>query len=571
MANPTGDQPTVARPHRRWLNLAYTGVIVAAGWFAFAPALHGDWVWDAIEVVENPLLRNAHGLWNIWFNPVGLYDYYPVKSSIQWLEWQLWGNDTFGYHLVNLGLHLASALLLWRVLRKLGVSWAWLGGLLFTVHPLAVESVGWISELKNALALPPLLAAFSCYLDYDVRGRSRDLVAAVLLFFVAMLCKTSAVMFPVTLLLHGWWKRGRIGAATWKASVPFFALSLILGLVTIWFQRHRAFGDAANEIAALGGAWSRLAVAGPALAFYFAKGLLPLNLMPIYPQWSVAPPTAAHFLPWVALALITFWFWRRRATWGRHALFGGGWFLLHLLPTLGFITMAFHRLAWVSDHLAYASLPGLAGLAAAGGGTLVARLTGFKRTLALAGAGAVLAFCAGQSHGYAGIFRSEEAFWTYAAARNPGAWLAHYNLAQVLFKRGLLAEAIGHYRQAVEIRPEFADAQCSLGIALLYEDQRIEAARHLEAALRARPAMVAAHGALANVLAAQGRIEEAAPHYAAAARLKPADADIQFNWGNALLQAGRFSEAADHLREAVRLNPADTQARAALDETLRHP
>jgi Flp pilus assembly protein TadD len=570
MADSIGGTSSAARARRRWFNLGLAGVIVAAGWYVFSPALPGDWLWDdTLEVAENPVLRDAHGLWKIWFDPVGLYDYYPIKSSVQWLQWQLWGNDTFGYHLTSLGLHLVSALLFWQVLRKLGVRWAWLGGLLFTVHPLVVESVAWIAEMKNTLALPPLLAALSCWLDYDARRRSRDLVCAVALFLVAMLCKTSAVMFPLTLLLQAWWKRGRIGAADGKAAAPFFAISLVLGLVTVWFQHHRALAGFAAELASPGGFWSRCAVAGMALAFYFSKSVLPAGLMPIYPRWEVSPPSPAQFLPWVVLGVVVLTFWRHRATCGRHALFGSGWFLLHLVPVLGFITMAFQRLAWVSDHLAYVALPGLIGLAVAGGGTMVDRLAGFKRTLALMGAGVVLALFAYQSHGYARIFRSEETFWTCAVARNPTAWLAHYNLGQKLFKEGRLTEAIRHYQQAAQIRPDFADAQCSLGIALLLADRRGEAITHLEAALRARPDMADAHVALANVLAANGRIEEARPHYAEAARLKPSEADIQFNWGNALLQAGQFGEAADHLREAVRLNPADAQARAALDEALR--
>ena len=544
--------------------------MVAAGWFACAPALRGDWVWDdTIEVVENPLLRDGPGLWNIWFNPHGLFDYYPVKSSVQWLQWQLWGTNPFGYHLTSLGLHLAGALLFWRVLRKLGVRWAWLGGLLFAVHPLTVESVAWVSELKNTLALPPLLAAFSCYLDYDARQRTRNLVGAALLFLIAMLCKTSAVMFPVTLLLYAWWKRGRIGLADWKASAPFFAISLVLGLVTVWFQHHRAFGTAAAELDALGGVWSRLAVAGPALFFYFARSVLPVNLAPIYPQWPVAPPTAVQFLPWAGLAVALLWCWRCRGTWGRHALFGCGWFVLHLAPFLGFTTMALHRFTWVSDHLVYVPLLGLVGLAAAAAGTAWGHNGPAPRCWAVGAALALGAGLAWSSHLYAATFRNEETLWTCTVRRNPLAWYAHYNLGQVLFKQRRLHEAILHFRRAAEIRPNFADAQCSLGIALLYADRSAEAIQHLEAALRARPDLAEAHGALANVLAAGGRLDEAQAHYAAAARSKPTDADLQFNWGNALLQAGRSAEAADHLREAVRLNPADAQARAALDEALR--
>src|SRR5208282_5206056 len=100
-----------------------------------------------IEIPNNPALRSAAGLESIWFAPK-TNDYYPVKTTVQWVQWHLWGDDTFGYHLTNIGLNILSALLFWRVLSRLGVRHGWVGGLLWAVHPLNVESVAWVDELK---------------------------------------------------------------------------------------------------------------------------------------------------------------------------------------------------------------------------------------------------------------------------------------------------------------------------------------------------------------------------------------------------------------------------------------
>ena len=570
MAVPSGGTFSPPTGPRRWTAVLRAVLIVAVGWFVFFPALHGDWVWDdVLDITGNPLLRDAHGLVKIWTDPTGLYDYYPVKYTVQWLQWHLWHNNTFGYHLTNVGLHLLSAFLVWHLLRKLGVRWAWLGGLLFTIHPLVVESVGWIAELKNTLSLPPLLAAFSCWLSFDGHRRRRDYLGALLLFVVAMLCKTSVVMFPLTLLLYAWWRRGRVGFADLKASAPFFTVSLGLGLVTIWFQHHRALTGVETALPLAGDLWTRLAGAGGILAFYFWKCVLPVGLMPVYPQWPVSAGAPWLWLPWVVLAGLVFWFWRQRATWGRHALFGTGWFLFHLAPFLGFFAISYQRFTWVMDHLAYVPLLGLIGLATAGAGVALDRLGGPARGWALAAIGILCGVLALASHRHAAIFQSDDALWTYTTQHNPGAWLAHYNLANVRMKQGRTADAIRSYEQAVQVRPDFAEAQCSLGVALLSVDRRGEAIPHLEAALRERPTMAEAHTALANVLAANGRLDEALPHYSEAARLKPADANFQFNLGNALLQSGRFQEAAIHLREAVRLDPTDAQARQALAAALR--
>jgi hypothetical protein len=160
----------------------------------------------------------------------------------------------------------------------------------FAVHPLVVESVAWIAEQKNMVSLPPLLLAMAAYVDYDERRRARDYLLTVVFFLAALLGKSSVVMFPVVLLLYAWWKRGRVSRRDCAASAVFFGLALLLGLVTVWFQQHRAI--ASGELA-LGGWLSRLAGAGLALAFYAGKCVLPVGLLPVSPRWPVIPPSPA--------------------------------------------------------------------------------------------------------------------------------------------------------------------------------------------------------------------------------------------------------------------------------------
>ena len=250
----------------------------------------------------------------IWLAPVGT-DYFPLKTTVQWAEWHLWGDHRLGYHLTSVALHLLSALLFWRLLRLLfavgggpaGTLGPWLGGLIFAIHPLAVESVAWIAELKNTLSLPFLLLAMICYVEFDAirtggaRGGVRRSPAmadppraglsggaaqrvgdnalhrywgSIGLFLAAMLSKSSVVMFPDVLLLSAWWRRGRITRREVGASAPFFALSLGLGLVTLWFQLHRAIGYDLG----IGGGLTRVAAAGRSRSlsmcgkFHLARG-----------------------------------------------------------------------------------------------------------------------------------------------------------------------------------------------------------------------------------------------------------------------------------------------------------
>jgi protein O-mannosyl-transferase len=444
----------------RWLQAA---AIILAGAWVFSPAIRGDWVWDdQAEVAQNSVLHDPAGLRKIWLAPDGA-DYFPLKTTVQWFEWHLWQDSRLGYHLASVCLHLLSALLLWRLLEKLGVRLPWLGGFIFAIHPLTVESVAWVAELKNTLSLPLLLLAMNAYVDFDRRGRRRDRLLAIVWYLASLLAKTSGAMFPVVLLLYCWWRRGRITWRDVRGSAPFLAISLGLGAVTVWFQVHRAIAGAELE---LGGFLPRLASAGLALAFYFGKCVVPIGLMPVYPRWQVIPPSPLQFLPWLGLAGVVACLWSRRATWGRHALFGLGCFVANLVPVLGFIPMAYLRFSPVADHLAYLPLVALAGLAAAGAGALYDRLARAGRELRVVslGIGAVLCgLLAVSSHGYARIFAGDEAFWTFGVRQNPDAWVGHNDLGRILAATGRSAQARDQFKEGTAAEAWDGCRACEFG------------------------------------------------------------------------------------------------------------
>ncbi|HUJ45275.1 MAG TPA: tetratricopeptide repeat protein [Opitutaceae bacterium] len=549
---------------QRWLGPAL--VIVLAGGWVFSPAIRGDWLWDDhVEVLDARDVRDPGGLARIWLAPSGP-DYFPLKTTVQWLQWRWWGDhSTLGYHLTSVGLHLLSALLVWRVLRKLGLRLAWLGGLLFAVHPVVVESVAWIAELKNTLSLPLLLLALCAWLDFDERHQPRAYLRALLLFLAAMLCKSSVVMFPVVLLLHAWWKRGRIGWRDLRAAAAFFAVSLVLGLVTVWFQHQRSIGAGALPV---GGLASRLAGAGLAAAFYLAKCVLPVGLLPVYPRWAVDPPSALQFLPWAGLAALIGWLWSRRSGWGRHALFGFGFFLLNLLPVLGLIKMSYQYISWVADHFVYLPLIGVIGLAAAGVESALDALPAPRRVLAR---GAIAALCTALAiagHRYAGVFGSEEVLWTYTVTHNPDALVARNNLAKVLVESGRIEEGIRQYEAALRIDPRNADAQGNLGNVLVQTGRLNEGIAYEEEALRLKPNDVGICGNLGGALLQAGRREEAITRYQEAAHLDPRNPRVHTNLGNALAQTGRWPEAIQEYGEAVRLQADSAEAHAGLADAL---
>ena len=334
-------------------------------------------------------------------------DYAPLSSTTLWVEWRIWGNDRIennavepnpkvrgvgaeGYHIDNVLLHGIASLLLWYVLAQIGIPGAWVAALVWAVHPVCAESVAWISERRNTLSMGLFMLTVVFWFKFQRNRRWGLYAAAVLLFLLTMLAKTSIVMLPFVLILAVWWLRKRVTASDLLEAVPFFLVSLILGIVTLYFQNARAI---AKEQVYIGNYFDRFAGACFALGFYFYKVLLPVNLNLIYQQWHMSLPhgvsdmtteqvlaklnnhesvpysllgVAKELIIGVNFAVFFYWAWLRRATWGRHAIFGIGFFTLMIAPVLGLTRMAYMRLTLVSDHFNYAPMVGIIALCVAG-------------------------------------------------------------------------------------------------------------------------------------------------------------------------------------------------------------
>ena len=135
-------------------NLAFALLLFAAVVIAYFPAIDGAPVWDDEAHLTRPELRSWHGLGRIWTDVRATQQYYPVLHSAFWLEHRLWGDNPIGYHLVNLALHTLAAALLAMLCTRLDLAGGWFAAALFALHPVAVESVAWLSEQKNTVSRP---------------------------------------------------------------------------------------------------------------------------------------------------------------------------------------------------------------------------------------------------------------------------------------------------------------------------------------------------------------------------------------------------------------------------------
>jgi tetratricopeptide (TPR) repeat protein len=533
-----------------WLAAVLALITIAV----YLPSLRGGFLWDDDDhLTENPAVNSPEGIRDIWTS-LAVSRYYPLTLSSFWLQNRLWGLDPLPYRLVTLLLHAANAILLWRLLLRLRLPGAWAAAALWAVHPLNVESVAWITELKNTQSGLFFFLGMLCFLRFEQQPRPRWYAAALGCAAAALLSKPSTVVLPVMLLGFAWWQRGRWTQADWARVTPFFALSLGMSLLTVVEQRGHIAREGTQE-------WTlsmaeRAIVAGKAVWFYAGKVLWPVNLSFIYPRWELAPHAVASWVPVTAAVAVAAGLWRARdQAWARAALFGCGCYVVALGPVLGFFDVYFFQYSFVADHFAYLASAALIALVVAAGARSV------KWREARIGAVVVaVTVLAAMSWRHGQVFHDNETLWLDTIKKNPAAFLAHNNLAVMRLVEERYEEALHHSVAALRAHPDYALAHYNLGVALEKLGRFAEAESHYRRGLELQPDNPHAHNNLGNVLAHLGRHEHAIAHYRRALELDPGLAQIRRNLGMLLVSRGRAMEAQAQFAEAIRLDPDDAHS-----------
>ncbi len=627
--------------------LMRAAVIVLACLWVYSPVCHpvhhADWLWDDDQLLTanltvqhrvSPDLNvppdDAATLAKLWFKPEGA-DYFPLSYTALWAQWPFFQMDPrtggpvqpggpsapwpTGFHMTSVVLHAIGSLLLWRLFAVMKIPGAWFGALLFAVHPVCVESVAWVSELKNTLSMPLFLLSAISYVKFDDaaeddESRWLNYGLSIVFFLLAMFAKTSVVAMPVVLLLYAWWKRGGVTVRDFVRAVPFFLISIVLGIVTIYYQHGRAIGQETiivppyfeNGLPSIKGILSRLAIAGMSTLFYIATIFWPVNLLPIYTRWEIDPPKIWQLLPIPVILGAAWWLWQNRATWGRHLIFGLGFFVLMVAPVLGFITISYMRITWAADHFIYLPMIGVIALIAAAVAGWYDRLPSGERPLLVAGAAATLGVLTWISYGLAVTWVNEDELWTHTLQHNENAWQAHNRLGAKKFARGHVDDipvpnpalldpatqvkikgALHHFTRSTALRPDLGETHNNLGTALSSKGRLDEAIEQFKEAVRVTPHVPAIHMNLANALAAGGRFAEAEAKYLELIQgmekarddaikatgnpnipYDPAIGALINNYGVAMFKQGKKDEAIVAFKRALSINPNLKDAKESL-------
>jgi tetratricopeptide (TPR) repeat protein len=572
--------------------LAGIAIIVLVAFLAYLPSIRGGFVMDDdMFVKDNNLIQTPDGLRKLWCTTE--YDeYYPVSYSTIWIERRLWEMTPTGYHVINLILHILEALLIWTILRKLSIPGAFLAALIFIVHPVNVESVAWIAQRRNVVAMLFFLLSILWYLKADIstaivgmaparshqgsREQEKTHSSFILhpssfhfwywlslaAFMSAMLSKGSAAVLPVLLLGIIWWLRSLTRRDLLRIA-PFFLLAVVLTGVNIWFQTHGENIEIRNA-----GFTERLLGAGGVVWFYLYKALLPFDLAFIYPPWHIEVGDPQWWLPLLAALAVTAVLWRYRKGWSRPLLFAWGFFCVSLAPVMGFTDVGFMKYSLVADHYQHIAVIGVIALAAAGWSIWHERAR--NTTLRVTTAVAVVAMCtlAFLTWHQSMLYRDKIMLYQDTLEKNPGCWMIHNNLGQSLVDAGQPLEAIKHYEQALRLNANDFETNNNLGNALIRIGRLQEAIKYCEEALRLKPDCPEIHYNLGNALAQSDRPQEAIEHYQKALSLKPDYHEVHNNLGITLLKTGRTQEAIEHFEQALRLKPDYADAHLNLGVAL---
>jgi tetratricopeptide (TPR) repeat protein len=531
---------------------------------AYMPVWQAGFIWDdSVVLTANPCIVGPLGLKEIWTTSAA--DICPLTLTTFWIEHALWGLGPLPYHLVNLLLHGASAALLWRVLRALRVQGAWLGAALWALHPVAVESVAWITEMKNTESGLFFLLSILFFVRWlrakglDRRsGGSWNYALTLLFAALAMASKSSAVILPVVLCLCAWWMEHRWYWRNLARVAPIFLMSIAASALSIWTQGLQLATVTDPQWVRT---WpERLATAGSALWFYLGKLLWPHPLITIYPRWQIDAGQWVSYLPLLAVIVILSIFWFKRELWSRAWFFAFAYFMAALLPALGLIDNFIFSFSLVFDHLQYLASMGPLALAGAG----LARFSDIvipKRPLLQSGLCAgLLLFLGMASWQRTGVYESQETLWTDTLAKNPNCWVGQYNLGIVFLQKGQVDKALEDFQSAVEINPNYLEAHSNLGLALLQEGQMDEAVAHFKKASEIAPNSLTTHYNLGVALLKNGELDEAVAQYRKALEINPNSLETHYNLGLIFFKKRQLDEAITQFLEVLRLKPGFSPA-----------
>jgi len=491
-------------------------------------------------------------------------NWHPLTWLSHMLDCELFSLDAGKHHLMNLLFHIANALLLFLVLKKMTAA-PWRSGFvaaLFALHPLHVESVAWVSERKDVLSTFFWMLTMWAYVRYTVRPKFRRYILVLVFFVLGLISKPMLVTLPFILLLMDYWPLDRLkldcsggkrGMELQKSSalrliwekVPLFAIAGSISVVTIIATQKVDALPSLNDLPLQ----ARAANALVSYVSYIGKMIWPDDLAVFYPHQGIVPiwyaGGAGLFL--VCSSIMFMVILKNRP----YLAIGWLWYLGSLLPMIGLVQGGAQSMA---DRYTYIPLIGLFIMIAWGIPDLMGKWE-HKKVFLPALAGILISILIASTWTQLRHWQDSLALFGHSLEVTDGNWLAHHSLGVALIRKKNFNGGIKHYHKAIQINPNYWYPHYNLGLVKERQGKSEEAMRHYSEAIRINPENISTLNNLASILLNRGRLEEAIDLYKKALDIDPGDVKARSNLGTALARKGDFEGAIRHYSEALRINP----------------
>jgi len=532
------DEPKNKNEAATWstyLDWAIPLFIFSTVFLIFSPSLKSGFVnWDDDKLILGCTAYHGLGWANIrWmFSTFYQGSYMPLLWLSFAVDYRLWRLNPFGYHLTNILLHGANAVLVYflslklikmaipEVKRSPLLFAAAFSALFFGIHPLRVESVAWVTERRDVLSGLFYLMTLIFYLKAQSASASRAvskkwMIYAFASFVLSLLSKAMGITLPIALILLDIYPLRRLELDIWEwlspqkisvlvEKIPFFILSLIIGSAACISQSPALSSIQSYDLSA------RLAQASYGVIFYLWKTVYPVGLLPLYqipPGISLLRWPFALDLLLAAGITIGIIFLRRR--WKSGPVLWA-FYILTLFPVLGVVKFG--------DFLVtsrYSYLPCL-GWAVLSGGCLAYLFNAYSATIALG----LLTVFGCLSWEQTKIWHDSKTLWRYELSLDPSSARGHFILGLALAASRKPEEAIRQYHEALILDPTDAYAE----------------------------------DALADILASRGLLNKALVHYRKIPPSNPLYYDSSIAACAILIKEGKLAECADISEQAVNVN-----------------
>ena len=602
------------RPQTHIRIIIYIGIVVAT-LVAYESMRHNSFVSydDPRYITENPDIK-APITWQSLgraFTQPHYYMWHPLTTFTNMLNYELFGLNPVGHHLVSLLLHIVSALLLFRILSDMtGTTWtsAFVAAV-FALHPVQVESVAWAAELKTILSGLFWLLTMAVYIRYTKQPSAGRYVLLLLVFGLCILTKPTVVTLPLVLLLLDYWPLGRVKPVATRShrgewgrhtastpmgkgrqevsmrrliteKIPLFVLSAILSVITFSVQQR---GGAVMPLEKMPLDF-RIANTFISYMRYIGKTIWPSRLAAFYPPLPANFPKTVETMCLLLFILITafsIYIGRRK----KYAAVGWLWYIGTLVPMIGLVQAGAQAMAnrymyipmlglliiitWtVKDFVAnrprWKMVPAVLAAVVLSSAIILTRMqvrhwqnsmTLFEYTLKVSENNALAENSYGCALLEAGRVDEAVLHLSKAVRISPIFSEARNNLGKVFLKHGKLNEAIACFNELIKRKQDSAEVYYHLAMALSMQKKYDDAIKCLAKVLMLNPEYPGAHRKIGAALLATGKIDEAIPHLNEALQINPDQAQVCANLGTAYTQLSKYRLAIQNWTRAVELEP----------------